>query len=93
VADAKTTTKTAEPVDSAPKAELAPTEAPKQKVKTIDSGEPDIGWTAQAGSRPDELADRNPVVLATSELPDPAALAEQGIDPETYLANFTNVGA
>ena len=91
MADAKTTTKPAEPVGSAPKAELASVEAPKQKVKTVDSAEPDIGWTVQAGSRPDELADRNPVVLATSELPDAEALAEQGIDAETYLANFTNV--
>lgn len=66
-------------------------EAPKQRVKTADSGEPDIGWTNQAGSRPDELADPNPVTFSKDELPVPAVMIEQGVPIESYLAHFGNV--
>lgn len=91
MAEAKTTTKTAESTGPAKAETTTAYEAPKQKVKTIDSAEPDIGWTAQSSSRPDGVADRNPVTLSKDELPDPDEAAAQGVDVETYMANFTNV--
>jgi hypothetical protein len=86
VADTKTT-KTVEPTGSDSKA----WEAPEQKVKTLDSTDFDLGWTAQAPTRPEEPPELNPVTLKAEELPDNDAVAEQGIDVKTYLAYFTNV--
>lgn len=85
MADAKTT-KTAESTGSA-----AAWEAPKQKVKTLDSSDYDLGWTNQAAVRPAEPPEANPVTLAKNELPDDGELAAQGIDAETFKAYFTNV--
>jgi hypothetical protein len=93
VADAKTT-KAAESTGSvtAAKTDEAPAyEVPKQKVKTLDSKDYDLGWTAQAPNRPEEPPEMNPVTLSPDELPDPDEVAAQGIDVETYMANFKNV--
>jgi hypothetical protein len=93
VADAKTT-KAAESTGSvtATRTDEAPAyEVPKQKVKTLDSKDYDLGWTSQAPTRPEEPPEMNPVTLSPDELPDPESVAEQGIDVETYMANFTNV--
>ena len=84
MADAKTTTKPAESTGSA-------YDKLPQRVKTADSSEPDIGWTVQAGSRPDELADPNPVTFSKDQLPRPAVMKEQGVPVESYLSHFDNV--
>lgn len=88
MAEAKTTTK---PAESTPAKAEAAYVVPKQKVKTLDSGEYDLGWTAQAPTRPEEPPEANPVTLSKAELPDPDEAAAQGVDVETYMANFTNV--
>lgn len=64
---------------------------PTQKVKTIDSGEPTIGWTVQAPTMPVPLADTNPVTLKLEELPIPAEATAMGVDADTYMTYFTNV--
>ena len=97
MADAKTTkaaestgSATAIKTDEAPAAPVA-YEVPKQKVKTLDSQDYDLGWTAQSPNRPVEPDELNPVTLSKAELPDEDAVAEQGVDVETYMTNFTNV--
>lgn len=63
----------------------------KQKVKTLDSKDYDLGWTVQAPGRPVQPSELNPVTLQPEELPDPVEAADMGVDVESYLANFTNV--
>lgn len=82
MADAKTTTKPA-------KADAYV--VPQQKVKTLDSKDYDLGWTAQAPSRPEPGADLNPVTFSKDQLPYPEVMKEQGVPIESYLAHFGNV--
>lgn len=74
-ATAKTDTKAAEDTGR---------ELPAQRVKTIDSAEETLGWTAQHGSMPEPTPDKNPVTFSADEMPDDETLKEQGVDVETY---------
>lgn len=65
--------------------------APKQRVRTVDSKDYDLGWTVQAPNRPVEPDEMNPVTFSKGELPDPVIMKEQGVPVESYLAHFGNV--
>jgi hypothetical protein len=90
VADAKTTTKTAESTGSA-KAANDKYEIRPQRVRTLDSKDYDLGWTVQADSRPEPDEDLNPVTFTKDQLPRPEVMREQGVDLQSYLAHFQNV--
>lgn len=74
--------------ETAPAAEVA--EIPAQSVKTVDSAEPDLGWTVQHGSRPEAAADPAMAtrVYGKDQLASVDGLKAQGIDPSTYLRYF-----
>lgn len=62
-----------------------------QKVRTLDSKDYDLGWTNQAPHRPVEPDEMNPVTFSPDQLPNPAAMAEQGVPLDSYLSHFKNV--
>jgi hypothetical protein len=90
VADAKTTTTgSAGPKKNPPSDGGEGWEAPAQRVKTVDADEYNLGWTAQSPSHPEVPEELNPVTYSRDQLPDPAAMVEQGVPIENYLAQFS----
>lgn len=88
MAEAKTTTKSAESTGSADDNKYKIRE---QRVRTVDSRDTDLGWTVQAPERPAPDEDLNPVTFHKDQLPHPEVMKEQGVDLRSYLAHFANV--
>lgn len=60
--------------------------APSMTVRTVDTGDPSIGWTVQSGGgKPDDNHGEVGAVFTRDQLPDPAAQRDGGVDPALWI--------